>query len=201
MLMLVTLSELKSILEIEAATTTFDTLLEDTIVRVSARIETYLNRNLKKDQRVSYFNANLRVLHLSAYPVDISTTFSVILDSVTQTLNTDYYLWEDTGKVEWFHQPVYIEPKQVKITWTGGFSAVTTSYHTSEEADSLAATITDDLKEACLLQCAYTFKRRRDLGLSKVTMPDGAVQTYPTKGFLPEVLETLNRYRKVPTER
>lgn len=196
---LCSLAEIKAFLEIETATTTFDALLNSMIKYVSDRIQTFINRNLRKEQRTEYFNAGKRKYYLSAYPVDTSSTITVVLDDTTETINDDYFIWADEGLMEFDWKTSYIEPKQLYITYTGGYASSTVSISGSVEDILLA--VPDGLKYACVLQTAFMFRRRKDIGLSSISMPDGSINTMLAADLLPEVKNILKSMRKAPTDR
>ena len=77
-----------------------DDLIELIIEQVSARIETYLNRELKAEERTKYFDAGKNSYSLPAYPVDTGETFTVNHDDVELTIDEDYYLHDEIGVVE-----------------------------------------------------------------------------------------------------
>ena len=64
------------------------------------------------------------------------------------------------------------------------------------DSDSYAtsATFSSVLESAVMKQCAYEFARRRDLGLSSVTAPDGTASRFANDDWLPDVKQTLDRY-------
>jgi hypothetical protein len=178
---LITLDELKGFI-LEKTNADADTLLTNIITYVSKRFETYLNRSLKKEARTEYFDAGHRIYYLSAFPID-TTTFTVTLDSTVQTIDDNYYLWEDKGKLEFYVKTSYIKPKQLKVDYYGGYAE-----------DSGILDIPDDMKYACLLQCSFLYRRRKDIGLTSINLPDGSANVY-TQGLLPEVKDVLNKYK------
>lgn len=184
---LISLSDLKSWLG--KVDTVHDVELGLLIDHVSARIETALNRNLKKEQRIVYFNAGRRHYWVDAYPIDAVAAITVEVDGTVKVKDSDYYVWEKEGLIEFQTATSYSKPKQVKITWTGGYT---------ETAGTLA--VPDDLKKACLMQCAFEFRRRNDIGLSSINIPDGSISVLSPAKLLPEVEAIIAGYRKLPTE-
>jgi hypothetical protein len=67
-----------------------------------------------------------------------------------------------------------------------------------ENDDITAASNFDTtLERAVCKQIAYEFNRRKDLGLSSVSYPDGSVSKYEIEEFLPSVRKILERYRTI----
>jgi hypothetical protein len=60
-----------------------------------------------------------------------------------------------------------------------------------------AAIVTDELAQACAKQVTYEFRRRKDLGLSSVTYPDGNINKYQVDEWLSDVLKILDRNRTI----
>jgi hypothetical protein len=186
-LKLISLADLKAFIGEDSIGTGKDALLTAIIEYVSPRIESYLNRNLRKETRRTLFNAGKKIFALSAYPIDSSTTaVSVVLDGTTQTINSDYFVWEDRGVVEFEYTPLYTEPQQIAITWVGGYTEI-----------SDVIEVPDDIKLACVLQCSYVFRRRKDIGATSISMPDGSVSSAGSMQLLPEVKDILGAYKRL----
>ena len=186
---LCSLSELKEYLEIDASVTDYDSALIDVIEKVSKEVETTLNRKLKKQQRVEYFPTGKKIYSLSAYPVD-EDSITVEVWGSQKTKDSDYFVWADSGIVEFVESTGTPWPKKVKITYTGGY----------EEVNGIVQ-VPDDLKRAVILICAFDFKKKRksELGI------DPATSLYPSsEARLPDSLEMrearriLTRYRRIP---
>ena len=181
---LVTRATVKAFLEITVLT--YDDLLDSLIAQNSKRIEKFCNRLFEKTARTQKFNAGRKDIFLPAYPIDSTATLTVTLDSTVQTLNTDYYVYHDEGWIEFFVSPSYTEPQQLSITWTGGYAV---------------ADIPSDLQYAAMLQVAFMFRRRKDLGVSSISLPDGSMSVNNPADLLPEVKHIIRSYRKTPGPR
>jgi len=176
--------ELKNFLEIPPDQVEFDELLESIIKAVSARIERALNRKLKKEQRTEYFTAGKKVYSLSAYPIDKEAGLTV---EVWGSERTDYVVYPESGLIEFINDTGIPWPKKVAVTYTGGY----------EEVNGILQ-VPDDLKQACIMQAAFLFKRRKDIGLRSVSMPDGSISVQAPTKLLPEVEEIIKSYRRMP---
>lgn len=192
---LVSTTDVKDFLEIDRSKITFDSLLDLLIRSNSKRVETYLNRDLKKESRTKYFNAGRTKYSLSAYPIDTSgtttTALSVYDGSSLLTVNSDYYVWDAEGVIEFYTAPVYCEPRQIKIIWTGGYTEAITG--------EKLLSVPDDLRFACLLQTAYVFRRRNELGLQSISLADGSINSVSSGEFIPQVKGILKSYRRLAT--
>ena len=179
---LIALTDLKTFLEEEDAD--FDDLFAQIIPQVSSQIETYLNRSLKEEARTEYFSGGRRYYYVSAFPINPSPAPIVAEDYVTQTDNEDYFIFENDGLFEFQYETSIWRPKIIKITWTGGYA----------ESDGVLA-VPDDMKQACIQQCAYVFKRRRDLGNSGTSTPNGNISYTAALDLLSNVKTILGPHR------
>lgn len=181
---LASLSDLKVFLENPKSE--HDPLLAILLDAVSVRIERFLNRNLEKLQRVEYFNPGKRRYFLSSFPVDLTAAFTVVCDSVTKVKDTDYWVWSDSGMIEFSSTPAASNPQSIVVTYTAGYA--------------ITADIPDAIQLATIMQTAFVFRRRKDIGLSSVSMPDGSVSVNNPTKLLPEVVDILRMYRRTPSE-
>ena len=179
---LISLDALKIFLEEDNSD--FNDQLEQMIPLVSAQIETYLNRELKEEARTEYYSGGRRYYYVNAYPINASPAAIVVEDNVTQTEDSDYYVFNKDGLIEFQYETNNWRPKIIKIIWTGGYT----------EADGVLA-VPDDIKQACILQCAYVFKRRRDLGNSGASSPNGNISYVQAIDLLPNVKQILSMHR------
>jgi len=201
--MLTSLATVKAFLEIESDKTDFDSLLVTTIKFVSDRIQTFLNRKLEKAERTQYFQAGRKTYFLDAYPIDSTASVTVTLDDTVQTTNDDYWVWPDLGTMEFNYAPSYIEPRQLYVTYTGGYAATDTAVGMSGIStitETVLLEVPDSLAYACMLQSAFVFRRRKDIGISSMSLPDGSFNTMYAADLLPEVKNILRMYRKIPTD-
>ena len=202
-IMLVPLATVKAFLEIDAAKTDYDSLLVTIIKYVSGRFETFLNRKLQKAERTQYFDAGRTKYFLEAFPIDSTASLTVTLDDTTQTVNDDYWVWPTLGLLRFDYSTSYTEPRELSVTYTGGYAITDTAIGISgisTVTETVLLEVPDDLAFACLLQTTFVFRRRKDIGLSSVSMPDGSINTIFAAELLPEVKRILMTYRKIPTD-
>lgn len=178
-MLLVTLDNLKLFLEKED--TDHDDLLTDIITKVSARVELFMNRSLESKERTLYFDAGRKIYSLPAYPI---SSVVVTVDDEVQDVDDDYYIWSEEGLIEFYVEPIYCNPRQVKIVWTGGYSV---------------GEIPEEVQMAVQAQCAFLFKRRKDIGVNSTTIPDGTVNVNAPFDLLPDVKNILRSFRRRPS--
>lgn len=166
---------------LEKTDTAHNVLLDTIIEQVSQRIETFLRRKLKKEERTKVFNGGKKRYLLSAYPIDTGQTITIDIDGTTSFAeDTDYFVWGEMGMIEFNGKISNEKPRILSITWTGGYT----------EASGVIA-VPDDVKRACLMQSAMEFRRRKDMGISSVSSPDGNITVNRPAALLPEVIATL----------
>jgi len=162
-----------------------DSLLEMIIEYISTDLETAMNRYLEKKERIEKFRGGGKIFALKAPPIDnVNHPFVLTIDNDTQAADDDYYIHTDSGLVEFVVNTEYTEPKQLSILYTGGYSGT---------GNSLA--VPNDIKMACTLQSSFLFRRRKDIGINQLSMPDGSIGSFLTGEFLPQVQKIVDRYR------
>lgn len=192
---LTTIRRVKMFLEDKTgASGSFDDLLTMILEWESAKIERACNRYFEKDSRTIYYDAGDRKYYLPAYPVvedEASEPLSVYVDDTLKVKGTDYFLWAEKGLIEFTTIPTYVEPRQIKIIWTGGYSIIT-----DDGDDYGALNVPLPLRQAAVFQTAYVFRRRNDLGMSSITLPDGSMSTMYSGDLLPQVKKIIAAYRR-----
>ena len=120
---LISLTDLKSFMEM-TGTIAHDQLLSGVIERVSSVIEKFLNRYLPKAVRTVSRDAGKQYYYLPAYPIDESVSLTVTCAGVAQTKNIQFFVRAEDGLIEFQKAaiPVYTNPKEVVINWTGGYA-------------------------------------------------------------------------------
>jgi hypothetical protein len=167
-----------------------DKIFDIIIDQVSARIQTALNRTLTEAEYTELYNAGKKFYFLKAFPLNMGTPPVVTVAGNTKVKDTDYFVWDQEGLIEFDVAPVYAKPQEVQIVYTGGYTAT-----------SGILAVPDDLKRACMIQSAHDYKRRDELGLSAVRMGDGSVNVQTKTELLPEVVSILKSYRARPVDR
>ena len=147
---------------------------------------------MEKLERTQIYNGGKRIYALSAYPVATTPAPVVVVNGTTETEDSDYYVWYDRGVIEFSYAPSTTWPKAVEITWTGGFAEINDS-----TIDDGALDVPDDFRLACMMQVAFVFRRKRDLGITAITMPDGSISTQYAGNLLPEVESILKSHRNM----
>lgn len=191
-MLLITVSNLKSYLEKTDSTNDF--ILGVITKGVSTSIQKYLNRFLEKTEYTEYFEVdNVRKrFYLKAYPIDLTADFTVTLDDDEQTIDDDYFVREEAGLITFDIPPIYTEPKGLKVVYTGGYEEIDDS-----SIDDGTLNVPDDIRMAAYMQAAYMFRRRNDLGISALSLPDGKIEKKAKAGrLIPEVISLLKDYRR-----
>ncbi len=161
---------------------TWDTLLGYLIAAVSRACETYCNREFEARERVEVYDGGGRFIFLRCLPVISIAAVKISdewnWDAVTPEEPSEYAFDAATGMVQFRNFIWPCGALGVQVTYTGGY-----------------LTIPADLERAAATQVAYEFKRRKDVGLESVSMPDGSIQKVAAAEFLPAVKPILDRYR------
>jgi hypothetical protein len=180
----------------DGGTSELNALQEQILIWTSARVQRYLNRKLKEAERTVIMNTDMggRIYSLPAYPINPAHTVTVSVYDTPQIENSDYWVHYEKGLLEFHVAPVYVQPKGLSVTYTGGY--------TWSDVEGVLSTITfvdvpQEVQMACVLQSSYLFQKRKSLGISSISMPDGSVTTGNTiPELLPEVKNILKSFRR-----
>lgn len=174
-------------------TTPFDSWLPTLISDVSARFERYMGRGTKAEARTEDFDAAPDVdrFFLEAYPVSAVASVSYDPDrafGAETVLDADSYALDARrGIVILDHYALgRYSPRAVRIVYTGGLGAAAANVVSSYP----------DLALAADLQIAHLLKQRNALGATAVSAGGGSTSFVGGYALLPEVVATLESYRR-----
>jgi len=187
---LTTLAEVKEYLRTAGTPigSDFDSLIEDSIIPgVSKTIENYCSRSFDEATYTEYFDGGGYFLYVKNPPIISITTIhlddewgwdiSHLVDA-TEYMNFGSNIGCNSGK--WPYAA-----RSLKVVYIGGYVYTASAGHT---------TLPDDVKYAAMLQVAYSFKRRKDIGLQSVSFPDGSINKFDAGPLLGEVKGYLAPY-------
>ena len=199
----------KALLDIPAATTTHDAVLDNFVGAVSKRIEVFIDRPLVQAARTEEYDLKprQRVIFLRSYPLSAQgdvTSVKVATNwdfaAATAITSTDYHADLSTGSLHLNYSPITnylgnnmgVAPNAVQVIYTGGFGAIASG------SDPDATFLADyaDIASACELQVVAMWRRRDDPGRRTTKIGQyGATNEAPLE-FLPDVRQALLPYRR-----
>lgn len=165
--------------------TKYDTLLSSLITAVGKRFENYCNRLFEYGASLTeYYSGSANETFIVVKRPPIASVASLyddtdrVFGSDTLIDADDYVVGDQT--VELKYSKFLKGILNIKVTYAGGYET---------------ATIPGDLKLAAMMQVAFIFKRRADLGLTGISGEGGSISVqYPMK-LLPEVEAILQAYK------
>ena len=174
---LVSYDDLKALLNLEDAAITDYPALELLRSSVTSAVEEEIGRLLESMERTEtiYIGSRKRsMISLPAIPVTAvsSVTVTIIGESETYDENEEYEITEYGIQLA-----VSLSKAKMVVVYTGGIS-----------------TVPDAMARAALMQVAYEFQAKDNIGSSSVSTEGGSVQR-PELGLLKEVRRDLNRYK------
>lgn len=173
------LDDLKTMLEI--TDTNFDTILGMIIDSIKAGANETMD--ISYDPVTDYeqwFDGGVEFLYLDHANVSL---LAIELDGspLVEGNEEDYVFYSATSKVRSVAGEFTSGLKVIKATYTGGY----------DEDD-----IPEPVRNKLIKQMMYEFRRRKDPGLSSVTYPDGSINKYEIKEWLPDVKKVLMRKKR-----
>ena len=119
---IVTLSEMRSFLNIPTAQTGKDSLLIDLLDSYNDEIELYLGVTMINSTYTEYYDGNgTDCLFLKHYPIGTITTLTI--DDEAQTENTDFYKYAGEGYIKLDSDTFTSDLHNVYLVYTAGWGA------------------------------------------------------------------------------
>jgi hypothetical protein len=191
---LITLAEVKEFLRIAGTPlgSDFDSLIENTIIpSVSQALEGHCNRKFTEQTFVEYQNGGDQLLTVKNPPIiSINKIYvdekwewaeSSLYASTKYVIFNDANIGLKSGK--WPYAT-----HSIKIEYTGGYVL------TIPNGNTTSILLPKIIRYAALVQSAYAFKRRKDIGLQTVVFPEGSIQKFDVGTILKEVQGYLLSY-------
>lgn len=188
---LLTKEDLKARIGIDDSTD--NAVIDEIIAIVSAKVEKYLGRSALTTTYTEYFNVGVgsACFPLKAFPVTSITTVHNDIDwsfaATTLVDATNYTVDTSSGLL-------YVEPdclicgfRALKVVYVGGMADTTSSFKTSYP----------DVYDAALLQVAYQYQTRKQIGAQSINSITGGVTWVGDVEFLSSVKATLDRHKRL----
>lgn len=174
------LTELKE--ELQITNTSFDDELGRIINSVLANADTEMKVKYSAvTGNVQYWDGGVKTLYFDY--VNISNLVLTDDDDVlVEGRDEDFVLYSGRGYM-----------KSTSDAFTSGLKIIAATYDGGYDEDDLPT----DLREQLKNQMKFEFRRRKDLGLSNVTYPDGSVNKFVVDNWLPSVQRVLNSKRRI----
>lgn len=182
-----------------SAVTTHDTLLTTFIKAFSGAgdalklsgAEQYCSRMLASGTYTEYFSSDGSRTKIPVLAYPITSITNIWVDSErsfgdsTKLDSSDYVADQQGGPfIRLKYTSFAFGIDNIKVTYAGGIAATT-------------AAVPDDLRLACMMQVAFWFQRRDQLGLTGASVSGGSISVFSPMTYLPQVKDILNLYRRM----
>ncbi len=205
---LCTVNDVKIRMASEASDKADDEMLAQIIRGVSAVFDIITERTFIINQAdvTEYYDGGME-LYVDRWPVVSIASLKISADwdwsSVTALVaDTDYRLQSKNGRI--YYLPgiswPYSSGRQkgdfpcgidnIQIIYTGGYIGPDGSVLAGQTG------LPDDIREACIQQVMFYFKRRHDIGLTAVSAEGQSITKFSPHNLLPSVKTILARYKR-----
>ncbi len=170
------------------------------ITEVSVRAAKFCNREFERVERVSYHDGGGRYLFLPELPVQsiAEVLYSVEWDwdGATAYGPSDYALLSPKAGMVGFRWGSWPDgANALRVKSTGGYDPAPANPDNLPEG---YVPIPADLEGAICQQVVYEWRRRNDVGIRSVSLPDGTINKMDVGEWLESVEKTLLRHRIRP---
>lgn len=150
-------------------------VIEDIINGISTAIITHCGRNFLSAEYTEYHDGGTDRIYVEQYPItslsgvwlDDEEVTDVAISDNQRYIISDYDLYTSD-----------YDEENVKVIYTAGYT-----------------TIPSDVRLVAIMECAKTWKRRKQLDVSAISMQDGSI-TMLTDDWLPTTKKVLSSYTK-----
>ena len=189
--MLTSLSTIKSRLALTDAT--YDDLLTNAILAISARFDKETHRTLARTENATHeFDADTTEILAPCHPIESVSKFELKSSEAAgwQELTPipDYLIRSSCiiSLAEQLNlQPSTFNLQLARVTYTGGYVLPGT------DPDPGQTPLPPDLENAAVEQVAYWFQTRNNIGLKTIWPRDGSYQQFLAQPLLPDVKAIL----------
>lgn len=175
---LVTYADLKNLLELEGTLISEYPALSLLRDSVTDAIEAEIDRELESKERTEYIHVgstNMAMVPLRGLPVASISSVKIETDDIEETLSSGDYTITNYG----LRLGVTSQNSLITVVYTGGY----------EDAD-----VPGKLSRAALLQTAYEFQNKSNIGATSIFTEGGSTNT-PELGLLAEVRRMLQNFK------
>ncbi len=177
----------------------YDDMIAAIIAGLTGRFDAFCGRTLLQTAAdvTEYYTGGSPYLQLNRYPLiavtSIKEAWDRDFDNATALTADDDYWQMNGGKNGIIHRNLSrwpIRPDSIQVIYRGGFAAA------GDEPGTGESTLPAEIREAAIMQAAFVFKRRDDIGLSGVAFEGGSITKFQPMKLLPDVEDVLKQYRR-----
>jgi len=166
----------------------------ETLIRMfTVRAEAYTHREFYEEERIRQFSSDGRLMQIQLPAFGKATNVLSLVEQApdrifgagTEIDLSNFYFSHTTGLLTYEYGPFVRGIGSIQVTWTGGLG--TAPEH-----------VPADLRAAAVMQVAYWWQRRNEIGVEERRYKEGAIIKVPSKmSFIADVEEVLDTYEVI----